>query len=104
NVLGLLIAIKRIATGGPDERLAVLRFIVWICYILVVLGVARAVSVKTKHGRESTRVRLKVPAILLLQDGSLYSCQLNDFSDNGCAIVLPDNFTVPLSCHQEITV
>ncbi|MGX8895049.1 PilZ domain-containing protein, partial [Enterobacter cloacae] len=40
----------------------------------------------------------------LLQDGSLYSCQLNDFSDNGCAIVLPDNFTVPLSCHQEITV
>ncbi|MDM3729978.1 hypothetical protein O9375_18320, partial [Proteus mirabilis] len=37
-------------------------------------------------------------------DGSLYSCQLNDFYDNGFAIVLPDNFTVHLSCHQEITV
>ncbi|HGN0024092.1 TPA: UDP-forming cellulose synthase catalytic subunit [Proteus mirabilis] len=104
NLLGILFAFWRIATGDPDEMLAVLMCLVWVCYNLVLLGVAIAVSVEAKQERQFPRVRLKVPAMLLLHDGSLYSCHLNDFSDNGCAIVLPDNFTVPLSCHQEITV
>lgn len=104
NLLGILFAFWRIATGDPDEAWAVVMCLLWVCYNLILLGVAIAVSVETKQQRRFPRVRVKVPAMLLLNNGALYRCYLYDFSDNSCAILLPNNITLSLSQNENITL
>ncbi|MEQ4923400.1 UDP-forming cellulose synthase catalytic subunit [Proteus hauseri] len=104
NLLGVIFAFWRIVTGDADEIWAVVMCLLWVCYNLILLGVAIAVSVETKQQRHFPRVRVKVPAMLLLNDGALYPCHLYDFSDNGCAILLPDNLTLSLRQGDDLTL
>ncbi|XTD82649.1 UDP-forming cellulose synthase catalytic subunit [Proteus vulgaris] len=104
NLLGILFAFWRIATGDPDEAWATVMCLLWVCYNLILLGVAIAVSVETKQQRRFPRVRIKAPAMLLLNNGALYRCYLYDFSDNSCAILLPDNVILSLSQNENITL
>lgn len=104
NLLGILFAFWRIITGDADEAWAVVMCLLWVCYNLILLGVAIAVSVESKQQRHFPRVRIKIPAMISLNDDSLYRCYLYDFSDNSCAILLPDNLELSLSKGDFLTL
>ncbi|XPE69910.1 PilZ domain-containing protein [Shigella boydii] len=52
-------------------------------YNLIVLGGAVAVSVESKQVRQSHRVEMTMPAAIAREDGHLFSCTVQDFSDGG---------------------
>jgi IMP dehydrogenase len=56
---------------------------VWVFYNLIVLGGAVAVSVESKQVRRSHRVEMTMPAAIAREDGHLFSCTVQDFSDGG---------------------
>ncbi len=57
-----------------------------VLYNLIVLGGAVAVSVESKQVRRSHRVEMTMPAAIAREDGHLFSCTVQDFSDGGLEI------------------
>ncbi len=72
--------------GPPTEMLTVVVSMVWVFYNLIVLGGAVAVSVESKQVRRSHRVEMTMPAAIAREDGHLFSCTVQDFSDGGLGI------------------
>ncbi|YAR71691.1 PilZ domain-containing protein [Escherichia coli] len=66
--------------------LTVVVSMVWVFYNLIVLGGAVAVSVESKQVRRSHRVEMTMPAAIAREDGHLFSCTVQDFSDGGLGI------------------
>ncbi|VFS30752.1 cellulose synthase catalytic subunit [Escherichia coli] len=66
--------------------LTVVVSMVWVFYNLIILGGAVAVSVESKQVRRSHRVEMTMPAAIAREDGHLFSCTVQDFSDGGLGI------------------
>lgn len=62
----------------------------WILYNLVLLGATMAVAVEVVQERRFPRVKVERPATLECADGTLLSVDLQDFSQKGASIRLPD--------------
>lgn len=86
NLVGVAVGIWRHFTGPADEVLTVWVSIVWVFYNLIILGGAVAVSVESKQVRRSHRVEMSMPAAIAREDGHLFSCTLQDFSDGGVGL------------------
>ncbi|MFP2469227.1 UDP-forming cellulose synthase catalytic subunit [Pseudescherichia vulneris] len=86
NLVGIAVGIWRHFTGPENEILTVWVSIVWVFYNLIILGGAVAVSVESKQVRRSHRVEMKMPAAIAREDGHLFSCTLQDFSDGGVGL------------------
>ncbi|EEU9379946.1 UDP-forming cellulose synthase catalytic subunit [Escherichia coli] len=69
-----------------DNPLTVVVSMVWVFYNLIILGGAVAVSVESKQVRRSHRVEMTMPAAIAREDGHLFSCTVQDFSDGGLGI------------------
>nr|HDK0997806.1 PilZ domain-containing protein [Escherichia coli] len=69
-----------------NEDLNVVVSMVWVFYNLIILGGAVAVSVESKQVRRSHRVEMTMPAAIAREDGHLFSCTVQDFSDGGLGI------------------
>lgn len=86
NLLGVLVGIWRYFYGPENEILTVFVSIAWVFYNMVILGGAVAVSVESKQVRRSHRVEMTMPAAIAREDGHLFSCTVQDFSDGGLGI------------------
>ncbi|MEW9662980.1 UDP-forming cellulose synthase catalytic subunit [Escherichia coli] len=86
NLVGVAVGIWRYFYGPPTEMLTVVVSMVWVFYNLIVLGGAVAVSVESKQVRRSHRVEMTMPAAIAREDGHLFSCTVQDFSDGGLGI------------------
>lgn len=84
--MGVAVGIWRYFYGPPTEMLTVVVSMVWVFYNLIVLGGAVAVSVESKQVRRSHRVEMTMPAAIAREDGHLFSCTVQDFSDGGLGI------------------
>lgn len=83
NLVGVAVGIWRYFYGPPTEMLTVVVSMVWVFYNLIILGGAVAVSVESKQVRRSHRVEMTMPAAIAREDGHLFSCTVQDFSDGG---------------------
>ncbi|EGT5659099.1 UDP-forming cellulose synthase catalytic subunit [Cronobacter dublinensis subsp. dublinensis] len=86
NLFGILVGIWRYFYGPANEMLTVIVSIVWVFYNLIILGGAVAVSVESKQVRRSHRVEMVMPAAIAREDGHLFSCTVQDYSDGGLGI------------------
>ncbi len=86
NLVGIAVGIWRYFYGPPTEMLTVIVSMVWVFYNLIILGGAVAVSVESKQVRRSHRVEMTMPAAIAREDGHLFSCTVQDFSDGGLGI------------------
>ncbi len=89
NVVGMLTGFGRLVWGPGDEIGTTLLNLLWTCYNILLLGAALAVASETRQVRLAHRVAMRLPALLLLQDGTLMRCHTCDFSDSGVALDLP---------------
>lgn len=88
NILGLGFGVWRLYAGPQDEILTVIVSLVWVIYNMIILGGAVAVAVESKQIRKAHRIEIKMDAVIVLDNGYLYSCQLHDYSDGGVGIEL----------------
>lgn len=90
NIAGLAAGIWRLYYGAPEEIMTVIISLLWVGYNMTILGGAVAVAVETKQVRQSHRVEMSMRAAVLCDDGHLFSCIMNDYSDGGVGIEISE--------------
>jgi cellulose synthase (UDP-forming) len=89
NFCALLVGGYRLLFGAGDDTLTIILNIVWTAYNLMLLGAAVSVASEAKQVRVTHRIAMRVPATLLLRDGTTVACMTSDYSTGGLGIELP---------------
>lgn len=86
NVAAIAAGGVRLAASGGDEASTILMNVAWALYNLAMLGAALAVAREAKQVRVTHRVAMRVPATLLLADGTTAACHTKDYSAGGLGL------------------
>ncbi|WP_009915499.1 UDP-forming cellulose synthase catalytic subunit [Burkholderia humptydooensis] len=86
NVAAIFAGGVRLAAGGGDEASTILMNVAWALYNLAMLGAALAVAREAKQVRVTHRIAMRVPATLLLADGTTAACHTKDYSAGGLGL------------------
>jgi cellulose synthase (UDP-forming) len=89
NVCAAVAGAYRLAFGPGEEAHTVILNLVWTAYNLVLLGASVSVANEAKQVRVSHRIPMRVPATLLLHDGTTVACMTSNYSTGGVGIELP---------------
>jgi cellulose synthase (UDP-forming) len=89
NILGLLVGFGRLFWWNTHEQGTVLLNLLWTVYNITILGATLAVAQEARQVRSSWRVRMELPAMLVLPGGRTVACKTEDFSEGGFALRLP---------------
>ncbi|WP_241026775.1 UDP-forming cellulose synthase catalytic subunit [Burkholderia sp. Se-20378] len=102
NVLAILAGLWRLVADQGDEASTILITLGWTVYNLAMLGAALAVARETKQVRVTHRIAMRVPAMLLLADGSTAACFTSDYSTGGLGLEAVPG--LPLAVGDTLTV
>ncbi|MGQ0528301.1 MAG: UDP-forming cellulose synthase catalytic subunit [Panacagrimonas sp.] len=91
NLVGLIVGIVRLFWWNAHEPGTVLLNLLWTVYNLTMLGAAIGVAAEARQVRVAHRVPMRVPATVLMPDGSAIACRTDDYSIQGLELVMPDH-------------
>ncbi|HDR8906730.1 TPA: UDP-forming cellulose synthase catalytic subunit [Burkholderia multivorans] len=86
NALAIAAGLWRLVAEQGDEATTILITLGWTVYNLAMLGAALAVARETKQVRVTHRIAMRVPATLLLADGTTAACFTSDYSTGGLGL------------------
>ncbi|MDR9052798.1 UDP-forming cellulose synthase catalytic subunit [Burkholderia multivorans] len=86
NALAIVAGLWRLVAEQGDEATTILITLGWTVYNLAMLGAALAVARETKQVRVTHRIAMRVPATLLLADGTTAACFTSDYSTGGLGL------------------
>lgn len=86
NVIAILAGLSRLIVDQGDEASTILITMGWTVYNLAMLGAALAVAREAKQVRVTHRIAMRVPATLLLADGTTAACFTSDYSAGGLGL------------------
>ncbi|RQS60734.1 UDP-forming cellulose synthase catalytic subunit [Burkholderia sp. Bp8963] len=86
NVFAILAGLWRLVVDQGDEASTILITLGWTVYNLAMLGAALAVAREAKQVRVTHRIAMRVPATLLLADGTTAACFTSDYSAGGLGL------------------
>ncbi|PMS14965.1 UDP-forming cellulose synthase catalytic subunit [Trinickia dabaoshanensis] len=89
NLVAFLAGAYRLAFNANGEGPTILMNMVWTIYNLALLGAAVSVASEAKQVRVTHRIAMRVPATLLLADGTTLACMTSDYSTGGLGLELP---------------
>jgi cellulose synthase (UDP-forming) len=102
NVAGLAVGVGRLLLGTTTEPGTVLMNMVWASVNLLMLGAAIGVAKEARQVRVAHRIPMRVPATLLLPDGTTLACHTENYSLGGLGLLLP--IDVPLNEGERVGV
>lgn len=83
NACALIIGASRLAFEQGAEGPTIVMNMAWTLYNLVMLGAALGVAREVKQVRVTHRIAMRIPATLILPDGTTVSCTTTDYSTGG---------------------
>jgi cellulose synthase (UDP-forming) len=89
NVVAFLAGVYRLSFNANGEAQTIIMNMVWTIYNLALLGAAVSVASEAKQVRVTHRIAMRVPATLLLADGTTVACMTSDYSTGGLGLELP---------------
>lgn len=89
NIGGLAVGLGRLLLGTTTEPGTVLINMVWASVNLLMLGAAIGVAKEARQVRVAHRIPMRVPATLLLPDGTTMACHTENYSLGGLGLLLP---------------
>jgi cellulose synthase (UDP-forming) len=89
NVVAFLAGVYRLSFNPNGEAQTIIMNMVWTVYNLALLGAAVSVASEAKQVRVTHRIAMRVPATLLLADGTTVACMTSDYSTGGLGLELP---------------
>ena len=90
NFIGVCVAPYRLLVTDPTHPGTVLSNLLWICFNMVILGVAAAVANEQQQRRTAVRIMAKI-VILLQQEGmEPVETITTDISVGGCSLIVPE--------------
>ena len=94
NFLGICMTPYRLSITDPHHPGTVISNLVWICFNMVILGVAGAVANEQKQRRTSVRIPAELPILLDLPDGRQFSANTVDMSVGGASIFCEESHEI----------
>ncbi len=120
NVVGMLCAIPRFFQfpGGEynwplnilagmydgDHIGTIVMNLIWVCFNLVILGVATSVAWESRQRRQTVRVAMTIPADVRLANGSMIHGVTTDMSSGGLMIRMERDFTAAVGEAVKLTL
>lgn len=104
NVMGFVLGLLRLTVWSAGDSMTVLLNMAWTTQNLLVLGVAIAVAREGRQMRHHHRVASRKPATLHLPGGRTMTCQTENFSEGGVALVLPEALTLALHTPLQLSL
>ncbi|OZI70845.1 UDP-forming cellulose synthase catalytic subunit [Bordetella genomosp. 12] len=97
NLIGFIIGIVSLigGYGGEGARLTIVLNLVWTFYNIIMTSASVAVAGEVRQLRNTPRVSISLPAMLLLPDGRTVACRTSDYSQGGLGLVLPAGVVIP---------
>ncbi len=89
NVVAFMAGVYRLSFYANGEGPTIIMNLVWTVYNLALLGAAVSVASEAKQVRVTHRIAMRVPATLLLADGTTIACMTSDYSTGGLGLALP---------------
>jgi len=90
NFIGVCVAPYRLLVTDPTHPGTVLSNLLWICFNMVILGVAAAVANEQQQRRTAVRIMAKI-TIRLRQEGmDPVETVTTDISVGGCSLIVPE--------------
>jgi cellulose synthase (UDP-forming) len=89
NVVAFLAGVYRLSFNANGETQTIIMNMVWTVYNLALLGAAVSVASEAKQVRVTHRIAMRVPATLLLADGTTVASITSDYSTGGLGLELP---------------
>ena len=86
NLIGICMTPYRLSITDPHHPGTVISNLVWICFNMVILGVAGAVANEQKQQRASVRIVAELPITIEFADGSLLAGVTSDLSVGGASL------------------
>ncbi|MBY4896301.1 UDP-forming cellulose synthase catalytic subunit [Cupriavidus sp. AU9028] len=102
NIVGLAVGVGRLLFWSTGEPATVVMNMVWASVNLLMLGAAIGVAREARQVRVSHRIPLRVPATLLMPDGSTVACRTENYSLGGLGLLLP--LDLPLNEGERVGV
>nr|WP_255371254.1 UDP-forming cellulose synthase catalytic subunit [Cupriavidus sp. YR651] len=99
NAVGLVLGVGHLLFGDTNEPATVLMNMAWALANLVMLGAAVGVAREARQVRISHRIPMRVPATLLLPDGTTLACKTENYSIGGLGMVLPVDVPLEEGAH-----
>ncbi len=90
NLLAFVIGLSRLFMWNSHEIDTVLMNLLWCSINLILLGAAVGVATEQKQEHAEHRVKMIIPATLLLPNGHTLSCYTSHYSSQGFELVLGD--------------
>jgi cellulose synthase (UDP-forming) len=90
NVLGIFAVPYRLQVAGPGHTGAVIMNVLWICFNLVILGVAAAVAHEQRQRREAVRIPARIPFHIRMADGLEFEAMSQEMSTGGASVRMPE--------------
>jgi cellulose synthase (UDP-forming) len=78
--------------------------LLWLCFNLVILGVATAVAWESQQRRQTVRLPMTVPADVLLPNGTVLQGVTTDMSSGGLMVRIEREFTAAIGESVKITL
>ncbi|MFI4927424.1 MAG: UDP-forming cellulose synthase catalytic subunit, partial [Burkholderiales bacterium] len=104
NALALVVGAVKLGTNGGEETPTILMNMFWTVYNLVILGAAVSVARELRQVREAPRIGMRMPATLLLADGTTLACTTTDYSFGGLGLAAPPGATLDVDQLADICV
>ncbi|WP_158794114.1 UDP-forming cellulose synthase catalytic subunit [Granulicella sp. L60] len=120
NVVGMLCAIPRffqfpgsdliwplnVLAGMYDGNHygTIVMNLIWVCFNLVILGVATSVAWESRQRRQTVRVAMSIPADVLLPSGAIIHGVTTDVSSGGLMIRMEREFTASIGDSVRLTL
>ncbi|GLU33883.1 UDP-forming cellulose synthase catalytic subunit [Trinickia caryophylli] len=103
NASAFAIGVYRLFFGAGDETQTIVLNVAWTVYNLILLGAAVSVASEARQVRVTHRIAMRVPATLVLRDGTTLACMTHDYSTGGLGLELPDT-RLPLAVGDTLDV
>ncbi|SAK75146.1 cellulose synthase [Caballeronia calidae] len=88
NALAMAVGLYRLAADAGEEGPTILMNVFWTTYNLVMLGAAMSVAREARQVRVTHRIAMRMPAMLVLPDGSTAACTTSDYSTGGLGLIV----------------
>jgi cellulose synthase (UDP-forming) len=78
--------------------------LLWLCFNMIILGVATAVAWESQQRRQTVRVPMSVPADVLLPNGAVLQGVTTDMSSGGLMVRIEREFTATIGASVKLTL
>lgn len=104
NLLGITVGVWKLFHSSGEVTTTLIINMVWTLYNVILLGASVAVASETRQIRGTPRVAAVLPAAIRFDNGRTLVCKVEDFSQHGLALTVPEGTVIPIGSPLSVSL